>query len=153
MRGLVLGVHLFAWAACYGSLTYTYFRLNAQMQRFTRTDAEYESCAAATSRGLERWMAAWLALAAATGMGLAAWSMADGAGTRWWCLMAVKGLALAALACQLAWMRRVMWPRRSAARRTSAVEQRHFYRFAFAMGFFLLVQLVAGTLAHVVGPS
>jgi hypothetical protein len=152
MRWLVQGAHLCAWAACYGSLTYTYFRLNGQMLRFTPTVGEYESFAAATSPGLERWMAGSLGVAAVTGVTLAAWSMPAVSDARWWWLMAVKGTSLAALAFQLVWMRRVMWPRRQrAAGGASAAEQRRFYRFTFAMGFFLLVQLVAGTLAHVSG--
>jgi hypothetical protein len=150
MNWLVLAAHLCAWAVCYGSLTYTYFRLNGQMQSFTRNEIEYESFASATSQGLERWMAGSLSVAALTGIFLA-WSMTEHAAAHWWPL-AIKGASLAALAFQLAWMRRVMWPgRRRLVAGRSAVEQRRFYRFTFAMGFFLLVQLVAGTVIHLAG--
>jgi hypothetical protein len=146
----VLALHLAAWAACYGALTYTYFRLNTQMQGLVGAGAEYEAFAAETGRGLDRWVAGTLWLAALTGAALAVAGAPADRAPGWWALMAAKAAALVALIALQLWISRVMWPRRRAGG-DAAAERRRFYGATFAMGFLLLVQLVLGTIAHLGG--
>lgn len=147
-RVLVHAIHVGAWAICYGAITYTYFRLNKQMRALAATHAEYEEFAAVTAPGLHRWIAGSLAVAAVTGIALVVAPAAEPRGSSWWMLVAAKTAVLVALCGLEVGMRLVMWPRRLQAPPVGSIDEgRRFHRLTFAMGFFLLVQLVLGTLA------
>lgn len=149
-RTVLHALHAGAWACCYGALTYTYFRLNDQMRRFTSGEASYEAFAGATAQGLHRWLMGALIVAGTTGALLLLWAPARADSSPWWGLVGVKVAVLVALSGMQVWLTAVLWPRRRAAKADAAAEQRRFYRFTFLMGFFLLVQLTLGTLLPMV---
>ena len=113
-RALLQVLHVGAWALCYGAITYTYFRLNAQMRRFARSDDEYEAFAAATADGLQWWTFGSTALAAATGVGLTLWKPPLPAArvVSWSILVGGKTVLLFALIAVQSYISLVMWPRR-----------------------------------------
>ena len=98
MRTIAHAVHVAAWALAYGSLTYTYYRLNEQMRHLTQSDDEYESFAAAASGGLHWWLFGSLALAGVTGLAQTMWRPRGDMPGAWWALVAVKTLLLFGLA-------------------------------------------------------
>lgn len=144
-------LHVWAWALCYGAITYTHFRLNVQMRRFARSDDEYEGFAAATADGLHWWTFGTTALAAATGVTLAIWKppLRAAHDVPWSIFVSAKTVFLFALIAVQSYVSWVMWPRRArAARQTWPSERRRFYWAAFLMGFLLIAQLVLGALTH-----
>lgn len=150
-RALLQAVHVLAWALCYGAITYTYFRMNPLMRRFTRTVDEYEASVAATLGGLHRWTFGTLALAGVTGAALALWApgLPAGAESPAAALVAVKAALLPVMLAVQGYTSLVMWPRRARAGRAERPsEQRRFFRVAAVMGWLLLAQLVLGALAH-----
>jgi hypothetical protein len=151
-RALVHALHVWAWALCYGAISYTYFRLNQQMRGFVRSEQEYEASAAAAGKGLLWWTFGSIALAALTGAALAFWWPGGTQATRdvWWTLLGFKTAILVVLTAVPAYMGCVMWPRRAHAPRESwPSERRRFFWGAFFMGFLLLCELTAGAIAHV----
>lgn len=144
-------LHVWAWALCYGAITYTYFRLNRQMLGFARSDEEYEAFVAVTFNGLRWWTFGSIALAAVTGAALAVWRPGPAAATRdaWWALLSLKTAILFALTSVQAYMSWVMWPRRARTPREAwPSERRRFFRGAFFMGFLLLCEIVIGAIAR-----
>lgn len=145
---LLQATHLAGWAFAYGALTYTYYRLNAQMLQFAGDG--FEAFADATSDSLHRWVLGSLAVAGLSGAALAAATPGARTGT-WWLLVALKTAILGALLLVQALVARRMWPRRRrAAQDQWPVERRRFFRAALLTSFLLLCQLVLGSLAHAV---
>ena len=115
MTRIVLhALHVLSWGLAYGALTYTYFRLTAQMRAFTGSDDDYEIGATITGRGLDRWLAGALVVAAVTGLALAG---LDGAlyapsTAAWRTVIAIKAVMAAVMAVVQILVARWMWPRR-----------------------------------------
>jgi hypothetical protein len=149
---LLHATHLAAWACAYGAITYTYYRLNAQMEQFAGDG--YEAFADATSGGLHRWMLGSLVVAAASGAASVATTQPPVRTGWWWLIVGVKAAILAALLLVQAYVATRMWPRRRRAPRAQwPAERRRFFRAAFLTGFLLLCQLALGSLAHAVADA
>jgi Na+/proline symporter len=142
--------HIAAWAFAYGAITYTYYRLNAQMETFAGDG--YEAFADATAAGLHRWILGALVVAALSGAASVAVAPPLVRTTWWWLIVGAKAAILGLLLLVQAHVAMRMWPRRRRApRRQWQAERRHFFRAALLTSFLLLCQLALGSLAQVVG--